>query len=301
MAVMRVAVTGAGGLIGTSVVTWLHSAGHDVVRLVRRRPRDGDEVRWDPAQGTIDLDALGQVDAAVHLAGAGVGDRRWTEEYKRVIRDSRILGTRTLVDGLLALPERPKVLVCGSAVGYYGSRGEEELTEESAPGQGFLADLVRDWEAQTQPATDAGIRVALARTGLVLSPQGGALSRMLPLLRLGLAGPLGSGRQWWPWITLEDETAALAWMLERDLSGPVNLAAPGPARNRELTAALGRALHRPTLLPAPAPALRLVLGEFAEDVLASQRVTPKRLLESGFRFRHETVEDAARWVAATST
>jgi uncharacterized protein (TIGR01777 family) len=298
MVFMRVAVTGSGGLIGTPLVTRLHSAGHDVVRLVRRRPRARDEVFWDPARDEIDLRGLGGVDAAVHLAGAGVGDHRWTEEYKRAIHDSRVDGTRTLVRALLAQQNPPQALVSGSAVGFYGSRGNEELAEESPGGQGFLADVVRDWEAATEPASQAGIRVVLARTGLVLSPQGGALGRMLPLLKLGLAGPLGNGRQWWPWITLDDEIAALEFLLAGDLSGPVNLAAPNPARNRDLTAALGRALRRPTLIPVPAPALRLVLGEFADDVLASQRVRPRRLLEAGFRFRHPTVDDAAAWVAA---
>jgi uncharacterized protein (TIGR01777 family) len=188
-------------------------------------------------------------------------------------------------------------LVSGSAVGFYGSRGEEGLTERSDAGRGFLATVVRDWEAETEPAAQAGIRVVLARTGLVLSRQGGALGRMLPLLRLGVAGPLGDGRQWWPWITLDDEVAALLFLLGGNLSGPVNLAAPNPVRNRELMAALGRALHRPVLLPVPAIVLRLVLGGFAEEVLSSQRVLPRRLLDAGFRFRHSTVDDAARWVA----
>jgi uncharacterized protein (TIGR01777 family) len=296
---MRVVVTGASGLIGTPLVTQLHSAGHEVVRLVRRRPRAGNEVFWDPAQQAIDLDGLGRVDGAVHLAGTGVGDRRWTDEYKRAVHDSRVQGTRTLVRALLTQERAPQVLVSGSAVGFYGSRGEEELTERSDAGQGFLATVVRDWEAETEPAARAGIRVVLARTGLVLSRQGGALGRMLPLLRLGVAGPLGDGRQWWPWITLDDEIAALLFLLGGDLSGPVNLTAPNPVRNRELTTSLGRALHRPTLLPVPAIVLRLVLGGFAEEVLASQRVLPRRLLDAGFRFRHATVDDAARWVAAS--
>lgn len=295
---MRVVVTGSSGLIGTCLVTRLHAGGHQVVRLVRRRPRAGDEVFWNPAHDELDLDGLGQVDAAVHLAGAGVGDHRWTDSYKRTLHDSRVQGTRTLVSALVALDRRPAVLVSGSAVGFYGSRGDQELTERSPGGQGFLADLVRDWEAETEPAARAGIRVALARTGLVLSPRGGALSRLLPLLKLGVAGPLGDGRQWWSWITLDDEVAALQFLLQGDLSGPVNLTAPIPVRNRELIAALGRALHRPTLLPAPAVVLRLALGELADDVLASQRVLPRRLLTAGFRFRHETVDAAARWVVA---
>ncbi|HET9658676.1 MAG TPA: TIGR01777 family oxidoreductase [Kineosporiaceae bacterium] len=291
-------MTGASGLIGTALVPRLRAAGHDVVRLVRRRARADDEVSWDPAAGEVDLAGLGTVDATVHLAGAGVGDHRWTAGYKRTIRDSRIEGTRTLVGALCRLAPLPRVLVSGSAVGFYGSRGEEELTEDSPGGEGFLAEVVRDWEAETGPAAEAGIRVVQARTGLVLAAGGGALGRMLPLLRLGLAGPLGNGRQWWPWITLDDEVAALIFLLDGGLAGPVNLCAPEPARNREVTAALGQALHRPTLLPAPAPALRLALGEFAGDVLASQRALPRRLLGAGYRFAQPTLADAARWAAA---
>jgi uncharacterized protein (TIGR01777 family) len=295
---MRVVVTGASGLIGAPLVTRLRASGHEVVRLVRRRPAADDEVFWDPSRGEIDLDRLGTVQAAVHLAGAGVGDRRWTARYKRILRDSRVLGTRTLVRALLAQPEAPKVLVAGSAVGYYGSRGEEELAEESPAGRGFLAELVQDWEGETEPAAKAGIRVPLARTGLVLAPRGGAVGPLLPLLKVGLGGPLGNGRQWWSWISLDDETAALQFLVQGDLSGPVNLVAPHPARNRDVIAALGRALHRPALLPAPGPALRVVLGELAHDVLASQRVSSQRLQRAGFVFRHPTVDAAARWVAA---
>jgi uncharacterized protein (TIGR01777 family) len=296
---MRVAVTGASGLIGTALVSRLRADGHDVVRLVRRPARTPEEVSWDPAAGEVDVAALGTVDAAVHLAGAGVGDHRWTPAYRRTIHDSRVQGTRTLVGALRRLDPRPRVLVSGSAVGFYGSRGEQELTESSAGGQGFLAGVVREWEAEAEAAEQDGIRVALARTGLVLSPNGGALGRMLPLLRLGVAGPLGNGRQWWPWITLQDEVSALVFLLGAQLAGPVNLCAPEPARNREVTAALGRELHRPTVLPTPAFALRLVLGDFAEDVLASQRVIPQRLLEAGFRHAHPTLADAARWIASS--
>jgi hypothetical protein len=297
---VKIAVTGASGLIGTALVTHLHSAGHEVVRLVRRPPRAPDEVIWDPERGTVDLARLGGVDGAVHLAGAGVGDHRWTDAYKRTIRDSRVLGTRTLVTALTSLDPLPRVLVLGSAVGFYGNRGEEVLTEESEGGSGFLADVVRAWEAETRPAEDAGIRVARARSGLVLAGEGGAAGRLLPLVRLGLGGPLGNGRQWWPWITLEDEVRALTYLLQQeDLSGPVNLSAPEPARNRDVVKALGGAVHRPAVLPAPAVALRLALGEFAGSILDSQRVVPQRLLAAGFSFRHPTLTEAAAWVTST--
>ncbi len=291
-------VTGATGLIGTALVTRLHASGHDVVRLVRRTPRAAAEVQWDPQRGTVDLDGIAGVEGAVHLAGAGVGDHRWTDEYRRQIRDSRVLGTRALVSALTSLDPLPRVLVSGSAQGIYGSRGDEVLTETSAPGAGFLADVVKAWEAETAPAAEAGIRVALARTGLVMSPSGGAFGRLLPLLKLGLAGPLGNGRQWWSWITLEDEVSALEFLLEKDVAGPVNLCAPNPQRQGELTKALGRAFRRPALLPAPAIALRLVLGEFAGDVLSSTRMEPRTLLDAGFSFRHPNVDSAAEWLRA---
>lgn len=293
---MRIAITGSTGLIGTALATRLQQEGHDVVRLVRRPPRAADEVAWDPERGTVDLDGLRGVEAAVHLAGAGVGDHRWTDEYKRTIRNSRVLGTRTLVAALTALDPLPSVLVSGSAVGFYGDRGDEELTEVSAGGQGFLADVVRAWEAETAPAAAAGIRVALARTGLVMSSEGGAFGRLLPLVKLGLAGPLGDGRQWWPWITLDDEVSALTFLLTRDVSGPVNLGSPQPARNGEVTRALGRVVNRPAVLKAPRFALRLALGEFSADVLASQRMLPQRLVDAGFTFRHPDLDTAARWV-----
>ncbi len=293
---MKIAVTGASGLIGTALVTRLHAAGHDVVRLVRRPPRASDEVLWDPEGGTVDVAGLAGLDAAVHLAGAGVGDHRWTDDYKRTIRDSRVLGTRTLVKALTALDPMPRVLVSGSAVGFYGDRGDEELTERSAGGRGFLAEVVRAWEAETEPASAAGIRVAHIRTGLVMSPEGGAFGRLLPLVKLGLGGPLGSGKQWWPWITLEDEIAAIEFLIEHDVDGPVNLSAPQPARQKDVVKALARAAHRPSFLPAPKFALRTALGEFSEDITASQRVLPRRLLDAGFTFRHPALDAAAEWV-----
>jgi hypothetical protein len=297
--VVKNAVTGSTGLIGTALVTRLHQAGHDVLRLVRHAPRRADEVAWDPEAGTIDVDRLAGVEAAVHLAGAGVGDKRWTEEYKRVIRDSRVLGTRTLVKALTSLDPLPRVLVSGSAVGFYGDRGDEELTEDSAAGQGFLAGVVRAWEAETEPASAAGIRVALIRSGLVMSPDGGAFGRIIPLVKLGAGGPLGSGQQWWPWITLEDEVGAIEFLLTHDVSGPVNLSAPNPARQRDVVKALASGAHRPALLPAPRFGLRIVLGEFAGEVLASQRELPRKLEAAGYAFRHPTLEDAVRWTLRT--
>jgi uncharacterized protein len=296
---MRVAVTGAGGFLGSALVPYLRDQGHDVLRLVRRTAATDDEVTWSPEGGTVDVARLAGTDAVVHLAGAGIGDHRWTPEYKQQIRDSRVRGTRTLVTALSRLDPPPRVLVSGSAIGFYGSRGEERLTEISAGGDGFLPDVVREWEAETQPASRAGIRVSTIRTGLVLAPHGGALTRMLPLIRNGLGGPLGNGRQWWSWITLPDELAAILFLLDHNLPGPVNLVGPEPARQYTVVRALARALHRPALLPAPGFALRAVLGEFAGDVLSGQYVVPQRLLDTGFSFRHADLDAAARWVTAS--
>ena len=295
---MRIAMTGSHGLIGTALVPALRAAGHDVIQLVRGAPKGPGQVEWNPAAGSIDLPALTGVDAAVHLAGAGVGDKRWTDDYKREIRDSRVLGTRTLVRALTSLDPLPRVLVSGSAIGYYGDQGDHALTETTAKGDGFLADVVEDWEAEADPARAAGIRVVHPRSGLVMARSGGAFSQLLLLAKLGLAGPLGNGRQWWSWITLADHIAAMQYLIDSDLAGPVNLTAPNPARNIEVIRALASALHRPALLPAPAFALRLVLGEFAGEILGSQHVLPQRLLESGFRFEHPTLDAAAAWVTA---
>jgi uncharacterized protein len=295
---VRIAITGSSGFIGTALVGSLQEAGHEVVRLVRRPARRPDEVSWDPAAGTVDLTGLAGVEAAVNLAGAGVGDRRWTKAYQRTLVASRVDSTRTLATALARLDPPARVLVSASASGYYGNRGDEPLTEAAGPGAGFLVELVRAWEGAALRNAGPGTRVVLARTGLVLAPGGGALGRLLPLLRLGLGGPLGNGRQWWPWITLTDEVRALTFLLEREaLEGPVNLSAPQPARNVELTRALGRALRRPAVLPAPAFAVRLVVGEFAQEVLGSQRMLPARLLEAGFAFRHQNATQAAAWVA----
>ncbi|MEV7415851.1 TIGR01777 family oxidoreductase [Streptomyces sp. NPDC089919] len=297
---MRIVVTGSTGLIGKALVRSLRADGHEVVRLVRRPPAAPDEATWDPRRGYVAPDALAGCDAAVHLAGAGVGDHRWSEAYKKEIRDSRVQGTRTLATALAALPQPPRVLVCGSAVGYYGDRGDQELDEDSSAGTGFLPEVCVAWEAAADPARAAGIRTVHARTGLVVTAEGGAWGRMLPLFRAGLGGRLGSGRQYWSWISLRDEVAALRFLVdEESLAGPVNLTGPGPLTNRELTAETGRVLHRPAVFAVPAPAIRLALGEFSQDVLSSQRALSRRLSEAGFSYTDRTYADALRWALAT--
>lgn len=290
---MRVVVTGASGLIGTALVDNLRADGHDVVRLVRRQPRGRDERQWDPATRTIDDDALEGADAVVHLAGAGIGDHRWTDGYRRTIRNSRVQGTATIARAIAAT-DPPPALLCGSAVGWYGDTGEEATDETGPAGRGFLAGVVRDWEAAADPAREAGARVAHLRTGVVLATRGGALGKVLPLFRLGLGGRLGSGRQWMSWIALPDHVAATRFLLDRaDLDGAINVTAPEPVRNRDYTAAVARAVHRPALAPVPARALRLALGGFADEgVLVSQRVLPARLEAAGFGFTYDDVDAA---------
>jgi uncharacterized protein len=300
---MKVAVTGSSGLIGTALVASLRADGHEVIRLVRRAPRAADEVRWDPraadagliasgAPGSSALDGLG---ACVHLAGAGVADRRWTARYKAEIRASRVLGTRALASALAKLDPPPATLVAASAIGWYGDTGGQEVDESAPAGQTFLARLVRDWEAAAGPAADAGIRVVHARSGLVLTPRGGMLARLLPLARLGLCPRFASGRQAMSWISLSDEIGVIRFLLDRkDISGPVNLTAPAPATNSEFTAALTAAVGRRDLpwLRVPAPALRLALGEAAVELLTSARVLPRRLQEAGYEFRYPTLPEA---------
>ena len=290
---MKVAVTGASGLIGSALVPALRARGHEVIRLVRRAPSAPDEVRWDPAAGTVDLAGLQGIDAVVHLAGAGVGDKRWTEAYKKEILDSRVQGTTTIAQAMASLDPRPSVLVCGSAIGYYGDTGDREVTEKSPQGAGFLADVVAAWEASAQPAVDAGIRVPFARTGLVVSSKGGAWKRLLPIFKLGVGGKVGSGKQYWSFISLRDEVAALIALLEdKRYRGPVNLTAPHPVTNSEVTAAMGRVLGRPTVLPVPAFAIKAALGEFSQDVLGSQRVLPQVLEGDGFSWSDPTIDQA---------
>ncbi|MET9621423.1 TIGR01777 family oxidoreductase [Streptomyces sp. NPDC006464] len=294
----RVAVTGASGLIGTALVRSLRADGHDVLRLVRRPARAADEVEWDPARLHVDTAGLVGVDAVVHLAGAGVGERRWNEAYKKEIRDSRVLGTTAIAQALASLAEPPKVLVCGTALGYYGDTGSRAVDESAPAGEGFLPSVCVEWEAAAAPAEEAGIRVAYARTGLVVAREGGAWGRLFPVFRAGVGGRMGDGSQYWSFISLHDEVAALRHLIDTDsVSGPVNLTAPEPVTNREVTAAMGRVLRRPTLFTVPASALRAVLGDFAQDVLGSQRVLPARLLESGFDFAFPTIDDAIRAAA----
>lgn len=291
----RIAVSGASGLIGSALVRSLRADGHEVVRLVRRPARTGDEVEWDPGRAYVDVAGLVGCDAVVHLAGAGVGDHRWTPEYKREIRDSRVRGTTAVAEAVASLDVPPKVLVSGSAIGYYGDTGDRAVDEGAPAGEGFLPSVCVEWEAATSAAQEAGVRTVHARTGLVVGRTGGAWGRLFPLFRAGLGGRLGDGRQYWSFIALHDEVAALRHILDTEsLSGPVNLTGPDPVTNAEVTAAMGRVLRRPTLLTAPAPALRLVLGDFAEDVLGSQRVLPGRLLESGFAFAFPGIDAAIR-------
>jgi uncharacterized protein (TIGR01777 family) len=305
---LRVAVSGASGLLGRALLPFLTTGGHEVLRLVRGHhapDHSPGEVYWDLKRGRIEIGKLEGLDAVVHLAGENIG-ARWTRDRKRRIRESRGIGTRFLCEALARLRQKPKVLVTASAVGIYGNRGDELLTEGSATlaaPQDFLVTVGREWEAATEPARAAGIRVVITRFGLMLSPAGGILAKMLPPFRAGLGGPLGGGRQWMSWISIDDAVGAVhhAIMTEA-LSGPVNTTAPEPVTNREFTATLARVLGRPALLPVPAPALRLALGEMGQvAVLGSARVVPERLSQSGYRFRHPMLEGALRFVLGRET
>lgn len=293
---LRVAVSGAGGLLGSHLVRELRRAGHEVRTLVRRPPRTSTEIGYDPAERRLDPADLTWVDAVVHLAGEPIA-QRWTAEVKDRIMQSRVDGTWTIASAVAAAAGHagPRVLVSASAIGFYGDRGDELLTEASPAGTGFTADVVRAWEAAADPARDAGVRVVRPRTGIVLSRRGGALGRMLPLARLGLLGRFGTGEQHWSWISIVDEVHALIHLLTAEVEGPVNLVAPNPVTNRELVRTLGRVLRRPTVLPVPRIGPKLLLGEAADEVLyASQRVSAEKLLASGYRFRHPDLETALR-------
>lgn len=289
---MKIAITGASGLIGGALVPFLRADGHEVVRLVRRTAGAPDELQWDPARRELDPSALADVDAVVHLAGAGVADKRWSDDRKAEILGSRVDGTTTVATALAAATPRDRVLLSGSAVGFYGDAGDRELDETGPSGTGFLADTVRQWEAATA-AAEQSARVVHLRTGIVLSGKGGALGKQLPIFKAMLGAPLGSGRQWVPWISLHDELAAIRHLLTTDVRGPVNLVAPHPVTNRDFTKALGKAVHRPTLpVPVPGFVLKAALGEFAQEVLTGQRLAPAVLQRTGFTFAHPQLAEA---------
>jgi len=292
---MDVAVTGSSGLIGTALVAALRADGHEVIRLVRAGPGAADAIVWDPHadRGGLDPRSLDGVAAVVHLAGAGLADKRWTPGYQAEIRDSRVRGTRALAGALAAMAAPPGVLLSGSAIGWYGDTGGREVTESDPAGSGFLAKVVRDWEAAAGDAARAGIRVVTLRSGVVLSSKGGMLGRLLPLFRLGIGGRIGTGRQVMSWIGLSEWVAAVRFLLGRDdISGPVNLTTPSPVSNAEFTSALAAAVHRPAVMLVPVPALKLAIGGVSSDILSSARVLPRRLLDEGYQFRHPGIAGA---------
>jgi uncharacterized protein (TIGR01777 family) len=299
---MKIIVTGASGLVGSSLVPSLIGRGHEVTQLVRRKSKDASggvrEVEWHPERGEIDAASLEAHDAAVHLAGENISAGRWTEERKRRIRDSRVQGTRLLAETLASLNAKPRALVSASAIGYYGDRGEETLTEQSAAGEGFLPDVCREWETATEAARAAGIRTALLRFGLILSAEGGALAKMLLPFKLGVGGKVGDGKQFYSWITLTDVIDIIHFALANEnLSGAINVVAPQPATNAEFTKALGRAVSRPTFFPVPAFGARLAFGEMADALLlSSARVMPVRLQEANYQFKYPTLDGALRHV-----
>jgi uncharacterized protein (TIGR01777 family) len=284
----RIAVTGASGLIGSALVGYLKSEGHTVQRLVRRATVAPDEIRWDPKTGYVDIDALRGVDAVIHLAGVGVGDKRWTKRYRSEILNSRLLGTTAIANAVAEV--KPQVFISASAIGWYGDSGNRAVVESDSVGNDFLAAVCREWEGAADLAGE--VRTVKLRTGLVLDPTGGALGRMLPLFRFGLGGKLGSGKQWWSWITLHDVVRAIVFCLEKKISGPVNLTSPNPVTNQEFTSALARAMKRPALFPAPAIALKIALGGFSSEVLGSKKVMPSALTEAGFKWDYPHISPA---------
>ncbi|HEX8628411.1 MAG TPA: TIGR01777 family oxidoreductase [Catenuloplanes sp.] len=290
---MRILFAGSSGFLGTRLLHRLRADGHQVTRLVRRRAKGDGESRWDPAAGQIDPAVVSAADVVVNLAGAGVGDKRWTESYKNVIRSSRVDTTHTLATAIAATPAvaRPRALLNSSAVGWYGDTGDRPVEEDAPAGDGFLADVCRVWEAAARPAEDAGVRVALLRTGLPLHATGGLLKPQLLAFKLGVGGKLGSGRQWVPWISLEDWLASIGFLLARtDISGPVNLVGPAPVTNAEFTKALGAAVHRPAVMPIPTIGLKVALGGFAGEALRSARVLPGVLHRTGFEYAHPSLQ-----------
>jgi uncharacterized protein (TIGR01777 family) len=293
---MKILITGASGLIGQALTKQLNASGHTTVAAVRREPRRNDEVQWDPTTGEMSPSAFDGVDAVVHLAGAGIGDKRWTDAYKMEILQSRTLGTALLADTMASLDKKPTVFLSGSAIGIYGVRDDTELGEDAAIGTGFLADVCRDWEAASASASAAGIRTVLLRTGIVLSPKGGALKKQLPLFKLGLGGKFGNGKQWQSWISITDEVNAIIHLLTSNLSGAVNLTAPNAVTNAEFTRVLASVVSRPAILPIPSFGPKLLLGgELADALLfTGQRVVPNALVADGFHFAHPTLDVALR-------
>ena len=291
---MKILIGGSHGLVGTALVKSLAAAGHDISRLVRHYPNSSSEIEWSPDRYSIALARIEGFDAVVNLAGESIAEGRWTDEKKRRIRESRVKGTKLLGDALANLTARPKTFVCASAIGYYGNRDDEILTESSAPGDDFLSEVCVDWEKATALAAEKGIRVVNARFGIILDTEGGALKKMLPPFRMGVGGRIGSGKQWMSWIALADVIGALNFALDNDsLRGPVNFAAPNPVRNAEFTKTLGRVLSRPTLFPMPAFAVRLLFGEMGDALLlGSQRVEPERLKSTGYQFQYSQLEPA---------
>ena len=295
---MRVAVSGASGLIGTALSGELTAAGDDVVRLVRRQARSASEISWDPSS-RLDPAALADVDAVVHLSGAPIAATRWTPARKAELRASRIASTKTVVTAMAAATPRPRVLICGSAIGYYGDTGDNVVDESGRAGTGFLPDLVRDWEAAAEPASAAGVRVACIRSGVVLAAEGGMLGRLMLPFRLGLGAKIGSGSQYLSWISLTDEVRAITFALERqDIAGPVNLTAPEPVTNADFTKTLAKVLGRPSVLTLPSFVLSAALGELASELLASARVVPARLLHAGFTYRDPDIRTALTAIVA---
>ena len=292
---MKIVISGASGLIGTQLVTSLKSSGHKVVQLVRRSAAVG-QIMWDPKSGKLDPASLEGCDAVIHLSGAGIGDKRWSDAYRKEILDSRTQTTALLATTIASLQRKPSVFLSGSAIGIYGARGDEQLTETSAHGTGFLADVCEQWEAAAKPAIDAGVRTVFLRTGIVLSPKGGALKKLLPLFRLGVGGKFGNGKQWQSWISMDDEVASIIHLLTANVSGAVNLTAPQPVTNAEFTKVLARVVKRPAIVPVPTFAPKILLGgELADALLfTGQRVMPQALAASGYVFKHSTLESALR-------
>jgi uncharacterized protein (TIGR01777 family) len=297
MAAKRIAVTGSSGLIGSALVGHLKEQGYEVQRLVRRKATTSEEITWDPQAGTVDLDALDGVHGVIHLAGAGVGDKRWTKKYRATILNSRLLGTTAIAYAVEKV--KPSVFISASAIGYYGETGNRAVTENDRVGDDFLATVCREWEAAADLA--GSVRTVKIRTGLVLDPVGGALGRMLPLFRLGVGGKLGSGNQWWSWITLHDEINAITHLLNSSVSGPVNLTSPFPVTNQEFTGTLARSLHRPALFPVPGFALKIALGGFSTEILGSKKVLPSVLSEDGFAFDYPHLTGALAALCETES